>query len=205
MQIKKYTTLITAFVLFVVTGLTYNLTLVNATADQSGAVLGDQDVVVESVMEGAEGAEAPVVQKIEYTLPYPGILPDHPLYNLKRFRDYVLERLISDPVRKIEFYTLQGDKRLAMGITLSGQGKSTLAESTISKGEKYMEKAVSGISALRAEGKTVPPYIIENVKNALAKHAETITLLMQTAPDTEKAGLTGSLTLVGQLKENVTQ
>lgn len=198
MQIKKHITLLTAFVLFVVTGLTYNLSLVNATTGQTETVVVEQQITA-----SAGGETQEIVQKIEYALPYPGILPDHPLYNLKRFRDYLLERLISDPVRKIEFYVLQGDKRLSMGINLSSQGKGALAESTISKGEKYMEKAVSGASTLKAEGKTVPPYVIQNLKNSLVKHEEVITALLLTAQESEKAGLTGSLGLVEQMKETV--
>ncbi len=67
---------------------------------------------------------APVVPKVEYNLPYPGILPDHPLYFLKQLRDKILDFLITDPVKKAEFYILQADKRLSMGIALTDEKKS---------------------------------------------------------------------------------
>ena len=41
---------------------------------------------------------------VKYELPYPGILPDNPLYFLKQIRDWIMERLITDPLKKIEFY-----------------------------------------------------------------------------------------------------
>jgi hypothetical protein len=56
--------------------------------------------------------------KIEYTLPYPGILPDHPLYFVKTLRDTILSRLISNPVKMAEFDLLQADKKLNMSIFL---------------------------------------------------------------------------------------
>lgn len=187
-----------SLVLFVVTGLTHNVTLataVNTTAPEMTST--------PEASSSKDAVTAEVQPKIEYALPYPGILPDHPLYNLKRFRDYVLERLISDPVRKSEFYVLQGDKRLAMGMALFAQGKGVLAESTLSKGEKYMEKSVSGVASLKTNGGTVPPYVIGNIEKSLSKHAEVLTALIASSTDAEKAGLTSSLTLVQQLLQTV--
>lgn len=143
--------------------------------------------------------------KPEYVLPYPGILPDHPLYNLKRFRDYILERLITDPVKKTEFYILQADKRLQMGIALTVKGNASLAESTISKGEKYLSKALSISLGYKASGADVPPFVIENLNNALEKHEEVLTTLVAGASDTEKAGLQESLDLIKKMKEEVSE
>ena len=47
-----------------------------------------------------------------YLLPYPGMLPDNPLYMLKAMRDRVINFLIADSQKKAEFYLLQSDKRL---------------------------------------------------------------------------------------------
>src|SRR3989304_6415715 len=53
--------------------------------------------------------------KIVYQLPYPGILPDHPLYTLKAVRDRIQVFLTRDNLKKAEIYLLYSDKRLAMG------------------------------------------------------------------------------------------
>lgn len=140
--------------------------------------------------------------KVEYTLPYPGMLPDHPLYNLKRVRDYILERLIADPVKKAEFYILQADKRLQMGVYLAAQGKNVLAESTISKGEKYLEKAQAILSGLAANG-TLPAYVSEKYENSLLKHKEVVSQLMTTSQEPLRTGLTGSVTLIQKLLDDV--
>ncbi|HSW97310.1 MAG TPA: hypothetical protein VLF89_05800, partial [Candidatus Saccharimonadales bacterium] len=36
-------------------------------------------------------------KQIQYDLPYPGLLPDNPLYSLKVLRDKIVEFFISDP------------------------------------------------------------------------------------------------------------
>lgn len=155
----------------------------------------------------APGAAAPaagasvVIHRSEYALPYPGMLPDHPLYSLKRLRDAILERVIAEPVKRAEFFILQADKRLAMGMTLmEQQGKAVLAESTISKGEKYMERAVSALSGYKTSGNTVPAGLTERLGKSLAKHKEVLTDLSARANAAEKAGLSASLSLVTSLE-----
>lgn len=145
-------------------------------------------------------ASTPAV-KIEYALPYPGILPDHPLYIVKRLRDYILERVIVEPVRKGEFYILQGDKRLQMGMTLIDMGKFPLGESTISKAEKYMEQSVTVLVSYQATNAMVPTNIADRLKISLSKHEEVITAMLLKVPDAQKNGLTESLTRVKQLQE----
>lgn len=129
-------------------------------------------------------------KKQEYLLPFPGILPDHPLYFFKQVRDGILDRLIVDPLRKAEFHVLQADKRLNMGVVLFEQGKETLAETTISKGEKYMERAAHGLSVFKSTGRSVPASIIDKLTRSMEKHVEVLGDL----------GLTGSLEFVKKLQ-----
>ena len=182
--------------LFVIVGLASFNTVY---AVDSISVAGGETEPSQLQMEATDIQTPLVVQKVEYTLPYPGILPDHPLYFLKRIRDTILEKLISDPIRKTEFYVLQSDKRLQMGITLMDSGKGTLGESTISKAEKYMEQAVSGISLYKKSGGAIPPYIIERLEKATAKHEEVIGELLGKTGEAEKAGLEGSLKLLQEV------
>lgn len=132
-------------------------------------------------------------EKSEYLLPFPGILPDHPLYFLKQIRDGIMDRLIVDPLRKAEFHVLQADKRLNMGVVLLGQGKETLAETTISKGEKYMERAALGLSAFKSTGRPVPASLIDKLTRSMEKHVEIL----------EKTNFTGTLGFVKNLQGEV--
>jgi hypothetical protein len=147
---------------------------------------------------------SPTPAPVQYELPYPGMLPNNPLYFLKQARDWILDKLITDPVKKTEFYILQGDKRLAMGIQLSANGSGALSEQIISKGEKYMNNAVQTLLAFKAQGKDVPAYITDHLSQALAKHAEVLTAQIQNATDaTIKSGLTGSLDLVSTIRSEL--
>jgi len=65
-------------------------------------------------------------QPVEYALPYPGMLPDNPLYFLKQVRDWIMEKIIADPVRKIEFYVLQSDKDINASVFLNAKKESAL-------------------------------------------------------------------------------
>lgn len=91
----------------------------------------------------------------KYELPYAGILPDKPIYSIKAFRDKVVDFLISDSLKKINFNILQADKRLSAGILLFNKGKIGLAEATISKGENYSEAAIIKIKEAKREGLNV--------------------------------------------------
>lgn len=141
--------------------------------------------------------------KVEYVLPYPGVLPDHPLYMVKRLRDFVLEKIIAEPVRKGEFYILQGDKRLQMSVMLLESGKRELAETTTSKAEKYMEKAVDTLLGYQQTGSVIPPYIIDKITKSLAKHEEVIGGMILSAQEAQKNGLIESLSRVQLQQERV--
>src|SRR3990167_744470 len=66
-------------------------------------------------------------EKIQYDLPYPGILPDHPLYVFKTTRDKILEFFTRGNIKKAELYLLFSDKRAKMSQELAKKGKSKLA------------------------------------------------------------------------------
>jgi len=192
----KKITVICSLILFFLVGV---VSLHSVQAAETITVAGGETEPQQLQMETTEIPTTQVIQKSEYTLPYPGMLPDHPLYFLKRIRDTILEKLISDPIRKTEFYVLQSDKRLQMGLMLIQGGKGSLGESTISKAEKYMEQAVSGLSLYKKNGGTVPAYMVERLQKATAKHEEVIAGLIGQAQEAEKTGLQGSQKLLTEL------
>ncbi len=108
----------------------------------------------ETVKEDTSSSTPSSVKAMDYTLPYPGLLPDNPLYILKALRDRIVEILISDPVKKANFELLQSDKRSNEGFFLfkKGESKYALGESTISKGENYFEKGIAEIEKAKKQG-----------------------------------------------------
>lgn len=80
--------------------------------------------------------------KVEYYLPYPGILPDSPVYKVKAVRDQAKLWITFDPIKKAKLQLLYADKRINAAKALMEGGKSALAISTATKAEKYLESAV---------------------------------------------------------------
>ena len=99
-----------------------------------------------------------------YNLPYPGILPDNPLYVLKVARDNVVALFLRSPKDQAFYALLQADKRLAAGETLIRQNKSRLGVTTVVQGERYFVKAVDGALRIR------DPDLLAKLVVAGAKH-----------------------------------
>lgn len=116
----------------------------------------------------------PTPTPVEYTLPYPGMLPNNPLYFLKKIRDSIIEFLISDPVHKAEFYILQADKKLNMGIALSDMGKSEESKEVLKESLAARTQAVTVITNLQKSGVPVPAFVPEKLSLSLQKHIEVL-------------------------------
>ncbi len=100
------------------------------------------------------GLETPVPPPIEYTLPYPGLLPNHSFYFLKRARDNVMGFLTSNPVKKAEFFLLQSDKQVEATYLLWEQdSKNTeLMLVTFREAEKHFHAAIVETDAAKKQG-----------------------------------------------------
>lgn len=115
-----------------------------------------------------------------YTLPYPGILPDNPLYFLKALRDKIVVFLISDPLRKSSFYLLQSDKRLESSWYLLKKDvkHDDLALSTLSKSTNYFSLAIDQAGKAKKSGGSVASQA-GNLQEALTKHIAVIDQMLQ--------------------------
>lgn len=91
----------------------------------------------------------------EYNLPYPGILPDSPLYFFKVLRDKIGSFFISDPIKKAEFNIACADTRLAAARSLIEKKNIVLAEEVISKAENYLEEAILKDKEAKIQGMPV--------------------------------------------------
>ncbi len=120
---------------------------------------------------------------IDYPLPYPGILPDNPLYFMKALRDRVVSFLISDPLKKAEFNLLMADVRLnaAQYLFAKGEGRYSLAETTISKGENYFYNSLVMVSDAKQQGMQVKDFV-QKLIIAAKKHQQVIKDLKTKTP-----------------------
>lgn len=141
-----------------------------------------------------------LAEKSKYVLPFPGLLPDHPLYFLKNFRDFLLDKLIVDPIRKSEFYLLQADKKLAMTLAFTEKGNILRAEDVLVKSGKHMEQSIAGLVNLKTQGKVVPGYVIDRITSSLAKHEEVLGEILQKMQGKQIENFTAALRLIKTLQ-----
>jgi hypothetical protein len=142
-------------------------------------------------------------RKVIYDLPYPGILPDHPLYVVKAVRDRILDWLTRDNIKKAELYLLYSDKRLAMTVELENKGKISLAISTLTKSEKYFAKIPDLVAAAKKQGGGPTEGLIHQLKLSNDKHREVIEQTLKQSPQGEEASLNWILDLNSKIKKQL--
>lgn len=129
-------------------------------------------------------------QKVVYELPYPGILPDHPLYFFKAVRDRIMDFSTRDKLKKVELYILFSDKRAKMAQLLTYKGKIDQAITTMSKGEKYFIKIPKLLRTSKEQGVSPQQELINKAKASNDKHREIIQELLKSAPEGEQYRIT---------------
>jgi len=197
--------------LLIFLSLSFSVSLVLFSAFQVGRsqVQAETGIVGEEI-EATSGGEAVVNQsstaennKVDYYLPYPGILPDHPLYWLKMFRDRLMLLLTQDPQVKLEKLMVYADKRLGAAKVLIEGGKVQLGITTATKGEKYLEQVVSQWQILKKANKTTLE-TKERLNKEFAKHKEILTDLLKKVPDQNKAVMESLLEKVNNFYNQLT-
>ena len=113
------------------------------------------------------------VEKVDYFLPYPGILPGHFLYPIKMIRDKILLFLTTEPLKRGERLLHYADKRIEAARLLAENGRQSLAVTTATKAEKYLERAINQEKEARAKGKKTHPFLVELSKASL-KHQQVL-------------------------------
>lgn len=140
---------------------------------------------------------SPTPVTIEYNMPYPGLLPDNPLYGLKVLRDRLISFFISDPLKKSSFDLLQADKRLEGAYYLQKKGRKgdDLVATTVSKAENYFDQSIKEVQQATSMGEDTNPQV-DRLRTAALKHRQIITQMKATASDSLQAKLQRELNRV---------
>lgn len=162
----------------------------------------EQEEMVEEKMIDEE-VEGMAAEEIGYTLPYPGILPDHPLYFLKQIRDNILDFFIRDPLKRVEFNLLMADKRVNMGSFLVDKEKYQLAQEIVLEAEEYYTKAVEEFAKAEEQGREIRNELVEKLNIAAAKHRQVIANLEKSSPEEVKQGYQKVLEIISQAEANL--
>ena len=144
-----------------------------------------------------------VQEKVLYNLPYPGILPDNPIYFIKIVRDRITEFATREQLRKAQVYLLMSDKRVAMAQALVKKGKDQLAIDTFTKAEKYFLKIPSLITSSKKQGNSPTSGFIDTLKLSNAKHREIGQSLLKDLPQGMNESVMQALNITNQIRQQV--
>jgi hypothetical protein len=122
---------------------------------------------------------SPTPTPINYSLPYPGLLPDSPFWFLKALRDRILLITTFESGARVDRLLLYADKRLAAAKVLIEGGKADIGITTAVKGEKYLTEAIQEF----LKSNTGSSSGAERLKTATLKHAQDIKSLQTLSPD----------------------
>jgi hypothetical protein len=168
-----------------------------STESEAGTEAGELRVMTVVGQATASGSTA----TIEYYLPYPGLLPDSPVYKLKAARDRVWLWLTFDPIKKAEKELLYADKRINAAWVLAEGGKLSLGVTTATKAEKYLESSINRTTALAREGKDVKSLLQTQIK-AAGKHAEVLQIIIEKSAGDDRVTLEKTLEMTQTLQKN---
>lgn len=140
---------------------------------------------------------------VAYTLPYPGILPGHPLYGLKSFRDGIMDFLISNPLKKAEYELLQADKGIQATIFLiENKEDEKLIVTTLINAENHFENAIGKVQEAKRQGIEIDS-LMETLSLANKKHQEVIAEIIKSTDGVVKQEAIKQLKRMEQFEKTV--
>lgn len=142
-------------------------------------------------------------KKVVYELPYPGILPDNPLYFLKKTRDIIMDFTTRDNLKKAKRYLQISDKDVNAGVLLVKKGKNTLAVDTILEGEQYSVKIPALLKAAKIQGESPDAQFVEKLNLSNNKHREVVQQLLKTIPQGDQKKLQEIFKLNEEVRKNL--
>lgn len=154
---------------------------------------------------GEEATQSAQIQEVQYELPYPGMLPDNPLYFLKTMRDAVVKFLIADSLKEAEFNILTANKRAYAALLLSEKEKSDyeLVIETISKSNNYLHEATVSLTKAKEEGKDFLP-LLDNASKSVKKHRQVFSRqILPTTPESMKKALETEIKRLDSIEKSV--
>ena len=146
---------------------------------------------------------AAVQETVVYNLPYPGLLPDHPLYILKAIRDQLIVFGTRDNVKKAQLYLLLSDKRIGMAITLSKKGKEKQAIEVAGKAEKYFFNISQLLIDAKKQGSGSSSEFVQTLKLSNAKHKEILDSFLKNLPQGLNDSINGVIKINEQVKKSI--
>ncbi|MFC1727496.1 DUF5667 domain-containing protein [Patescibacteria group bacterium] len=166
------------------------------------ALENNQEMGVVLEIDESEEASVEANSPVDYTLAWPGILPDHFLYPAKMIRDRIWLFLTTDAQKKAELLLKLADKRIWSAQMLAEKENEELAITTATKAEKYLERAMDQAKVAQEKGKQMSGFWTR-LELASQKHEETLLNIKGKVADENKGALEGILKYPQQVRERV--
>jgi len=141
-------------------------------------------------------------EEVDYFLPYPGILPDHFLYPLKMIRDRIWLWLTINPLKKADLLLLFADKRIGAGRALVEGNKIELGITTLTKAEKYLERAANQERIANQENEETEDFVGKLLMASL-KHQEVLSELREKLTGSDLSVIDQTLEMSRRVREQV--
>ncbi|NTU73009.1 hypothetical protein HGB07_02415 [Candidatus Roizmanbacteria bacterium] len=138
-----------------------------------------------------------------YEMPYPGMLPDNPLYLLKETRDYMVEFGTRDPLSKAELNLVCADKHVSMGVELVKKGKNALALRSLASSEEHTARAIDVLEKSIKQGASPSGELMVKLKESNAEHLTTYLRLMGELPEGDTEKLQDIIMVTEKLQERI--
>ena len=134
-------------------------------------------------------------KKVDYQLPYPGILPDNLLYPVKQFRDFFWIFFTRDNLKKADIYHLVADKKVNAVIMLADKGKWGQAVETYTAAENDFNAAVKYYTLAKQQGSSASQETVLKLKLSNQKHKEIAETLLKNVPENNVNAVRSALKL----------
>ena len=124
-------------------------------------------------------------KEVLYQLPYPGLLPDHPLYLVKVVRDNILLFTTRDNYKKSNLYLHLSDKHMSASIELADKGSEQLAIKELIKAEDQFLHIPNLLKEIKDQGGSYPSDFTLELYQSNAKHKQVIADVMEKTTQAE--------------------
>lgn len=125
-------------------------------------------------------------------LPDSGLTPDSPFYFLKVWKESIQTFFTFGEENKAKQYLHLAEVRLAEYQKMMEKGKTEIAQRTLEKYEKQLNRALDKLNQAKEKGKNVDK-VLETVSQAILKHQDVLLRVYEKVSEQAKKGIENAL------------
>ncbi len=126
------------------------------------------------------------------SLPSPGLTPDNPLYFFKTWKEQIQLFFTFNAENKAKQYLHLADVRLAEYQKMLEKGKTEIAQKTIEKYDKQLNRALQKIEELKTKNQDVKD-VSQKLGDTLNRHIDILEKNLQKVPESAKEGISKAI------------